>query len=210
MNRPAWLALGLLALTLVFTGWRYWHGRAVPMPQASSAVGAASAPAASAQSSTTLTNKVSAAAPESASSWGATLPEEELPTTEQDWAPSETAVISLREAARHGDPRTPPLAPPAPEREMPTAEELADPDLYLQYEARQQQAVYASFVEAAGREIAELDALIARAEQEGGVTEAQLEEGRRKRDMLIQQRDELLESHPELAAPQEDGQDAPE
>jgi len=54
-----------------------------------------------------------------------------------------------------------------------------------------------------------MDALIARAEAEGGVTEAQLEEGRRKRDMLLQQRDALLAEHPDLATGQDTDETAP-
>ena len=44
-------------------------------------------------------------------------------------------------------------------REMPPAEELADPGLYQQYEMRQKQQVYASFV-TANRKIGELESLI--------------------------------------------------
>lgn len=160
------------------------------------------------QSGTTLASKVEAPSlQQDDSAWydeQADLPAPEQPA----WQPSPSAVASLREAILNGDPRTPPLAE-APEREMPTEEELADPDLYLQYEMRQQQAVYASFVQAANRQLEEMDALIARAEQEGGVTEAQLEEGRSKRDMLLQQRDALLAEHPELQTELQTEEDTP-
>lgn len=160
------------------------------------------------QSGTTLASKIESPSPQrDDTAWYDE--QADLPTPEEPaWQPSPSAVASLREATLNGDPRTPPLAQ-APEREMPTEEELGDPDLYLQYEMRQQQAVYASFLEAANRQLEEMDALIARAEAEGGVTEAQLEEGRRKRDMLLQQRDALLAEHPELATGQDADQAAP-
>lgn len=160
------------------------------------------------QSGTTLANKIAAPAPQQDdTAWYDQ--QADLPAPEETaWEPSPSAVASLREATLNGDPRTPPLAK-APEREMPTEEELGDPDLYLQYEMRQQQAVYASFLEAANRQLEEMDALIARAEAEGGVTEAQLEEGRRKRDMLLQQRDALLAEHPDLATGQDTDETAP-
>lgn len=160
------------------------------------------------QSGTTLASKVGVSSPEQEETVWHDEQVDLPPLEEPAWQPSPSAVASLREATLNGDPRTPPLAE-APEREMPTEEELADPDLYLQYEMRQQQAVYASFLQAANRQLEEMDALIARAEAEGGVTEAQLEEGRRKRDMLLQQRDALLAEHPELATEQNAGQPAP-
>ena len=66
----------------------------------------------------------------------------------EQWQPDPQAVESLRRSMEEGDPRAPPIARRETEREMPTEAELADPELYLQYETRQQQKVYASFVQA--------------------------------------------------------------
>ena len=135
-------------------------------------------------------------------------PEPELPPLEQvqveepePWTPDPQAVESLRQSRLHGDPRTPPIARRETEREMPTEEELADPELYLQYEARQQQKVYASFVQASEKKIADLEAMIERGKQEG-VTPEQLAEGEEKLRRLQEMRDQLLAENPELAVEQ--------
>lgn len=112
--------------------------------------------------------------------------------------PAET-VAALRESMKNGDPRTPPLARSEDLREMPSAAELADPGLYQQYEQRQNQKVYASFVTAANQKITELEAQIARAEA-SGLPPEQLEEGRQKLEGLRGQRDEILQTHPDVAA----------
>jgi len=191
MNSKLVLAAGALLLVAIGVYALQPGGQASPGTVAPAAVPPAG------QSGTTLASKIESPLPQrDDTAWYDE--QADLPTLDEPaWQPSSSAVASLREATLNGDPRTPPLAP-SPEREMPTDEELSDPDLYLQYESRQQQAVYASFLQAANRQLEEMDALIARAEQEGGVTDAQLEEGRRKRDMLLQQRDALLAEHPEL------------
>lgn len=111
--------------------------------------------------------------------------------------PPPAHVTALRESMKNGDPRTPPLVRSDNLREMPTDQELADPGLYQQYEQRQTRKVYASFVSAANSKITELQALIKRGE-ETGLSQAQLEEGRRKLEGLQNQRNELLAAHPEL------------
>lgn len=113
--------------------------------------------------------------------------------------PSPQAVAALRESMRNGDPRTPPLVRNTDLREPPSAAELADPSQYQQYEARQNQAVRASFVAAANRKMAELEGLIARG-KEFGIAPEQLEEGIAKLDKLREQRDQLVAQHPELGA----------
>ena len=115
--------------------------------------------------------------------------------------PSARAVAALRESMENGDPRTPPLARSTNLREMPSAEELADPGLYQQYEMRQKQQVYASFVTAANRKIGELESLIEQGEA-FGIDPEQLAEGQRKLAGLMAQRDQLLEQHPELVEPE--------
>lgn len=55
-------------------------------------------------------------------------PASELAQPEQ-WQLDPEAVQSLRQSMEQGDPRAPPIARRETEREMPTEEELADPDL---------------------------------------------------------------------------------
>lgn len=117
---------------------------------------------------------------------------------EQGVRPDPDAVTSLRRAREEGDPRTPPLASDTPERIMPTDQELADPDLYLEYEARQKQQVLTSFLQASEKKAGELRRAIERAEGEG-LPEEQLAEGREKLERLEAMREQLLRDHPELA-----------
>ncbi|MBD3645010.1 MAG: hypothetical protein P1U59_10150 [Alcanivorax sp.] len=112
-------------------------------------------------------------------------------------APSPQAIAALRESMRHGDARTPPLAPGTDLREPPGDAELADPALYQQYEQRQQQQVYASFAQAADQRIPELEALIAKGRAEG-ISEAQLAEGEAKLAKLREQRDQLAAQQPSV------------
>lgn len=133
----------------------------------------------------------------------------EEPSTEPV-TPDPSAVASLRRGREQGEPRTPPLVENSPLRELPTDEELADPELYLEYEGRQKQQVLASFLKASERKTNELKAAIERAESEG-MPEAQLEEGREKLRRLEAMREQLLRDYPELApaADASGGQDAP-
>ncbi len=112
--------------------------------------------------------------------------------------PSDEVVSALRNSMENGDPRTPPLARSENLRDMPSSAELADPDLYQQYEQRQNQKVYASFASAATQKISELEKMIARAEAEGLPPE-QIQEGREKLEGLRNQRDEILQAHPDVA-----------
>ena len=84
---------------------------------------------------------------------------------------------------------------------MPTAAELADPDAYLAYEARQQQAVYQSFIDASRKKIDQLSVAIRRAEAEGGVTDEQLHEGKEKLKRLEAMHAQVLQEHPEVVVP---------
>jgi hypothetical protein len=126
--------------------------------------------------------------------------------TEQQEAPQEPAMgadlraESMRQAFLEGDDRTPPLASREPEqqRELPTAEELADPALYQQYEARQQMNVRESFARAARNRISELEQQLQQAEQMGADA-GQLREGREKLERLQQQYDQTVAETPELA-----------
>lgn len=111
--------------------------------------------------------------------------------------PDPENVASLKRGREEGEPRTPPLAEDRPGREMPSAEELADTDLYLEYEARQKADVLSSFIQASRKKSQELNKAIERAEAEG-LPEEQLEEGREKLRQLEATRKELEEQYPEL------------
>lgn len=110
------------------------------------------------------------------------------------------AVDALRQARQHGDPRTPPVARREP-RQAPPPEILDDRERYRLYEQGEKMAVYASFVDASKRRIAELESLVAQGEREGLPPE-QLAEGRRKLEALKGRREALLERFPDLAPPQ--------
>ncbi|WP_105101716.1 hypothetical protein [Microbulbifer pacificus] len=107
------------------------------------------------------------------------------------------AVSALRNSMTKGDPRTPPLAPRAEARVLPSAQELADHKLYQAYETRQKQQVYASFAAAAAKKITDLEEMMAHADQ-GGVTPEQLAEGHKKLSRLREQQALLLKQHPEI------------
>lgn len=199
-RQQGWLRPGLLAgLLIAASASAYWL-----LPQAPAGDTAAGV---TADTSPDVDPKVEAAATPAALPMIDTVAERSLPMPEKraDNAPSVVptpspqAVVALRESMRNGDPRTPPLVRNTDLREPPSAAELADPALYQQYEARQNQAVRASFVAAANRKMVELEGLIARG-KEFGIAPEQLEEGIAKLDKLREQRDQLVAQHPELAA----------
>ncbi len=199
---------GLLAgLLIAASASAYWL--LPPAPAAPAAPAGDTAAGVTADTSPVADPKVEAAATPAALPMIDTVAERSLPmpekradnapSAEPTPSPSPQAVAALRESMRNGDPRTPPLVRNTDLREPPSAAELADPALYQQYEARQNQAVRASFVAAANRKMVELEGLIARG-KEFGIAPEQLEEGIAKLDKLREQRDQLVAQHPELAA----------
>ncbi|WP_339345095.1 hypothetical protein [uncultured Alcanivorax sp.] len=201
-RQQGWLRPGLLAgLLIAASASAYWLLPQAPAGDTATGVTADTSP--------DVDPKVEAAAAPAALPMIDTVAERSLPMPEKraDNAPSAVptpspspqAVAALRESMRNGDPRTPPLVRNTDLREPPSAAELADPALYQQYEARQNQAVRASFVAAANRKMVELEGLIARG-KEFGIAPEQLEEGIAKLDKLREQRDQLVAQHPELAA----------
>ena len=205
-RQQGWLRPGLLAgLLIAASASAYWLLPQAPAGDTATGVTADTSP--------DVDPKVEAAAAPAALPMIDTVAERSLPMPEKraDNAPSAVptpspspqAVAALRESMRNGDPRTPPLVRNTDLREPPSAAELADPALYQQYEARQNQAVRASFVAAANRKMVELEGLIARG-KEFGIAPEQLEEGIAKLDKLREQRDQLVAQHPELAAEEGD------
>ena len=208
-RQQGWLRPGLLAgLLIAASASAYWL-----LPPAPAAPAGNAAAGVTAETSPDADPKVDAAAAPAALPMIDTVAERSLPMPEKraDNAPSTVsapspspqAVAALRESMRNGDPRTPPLVRSPDLREPPSAAELADPALYQQYEARQNQAVRASFVAAANRKMVELEGLIARG-KEFGIAPEQLKEGIAKLDKLREQRDQLVAQHPELAAEEGD------
>jgi len=81
-----------------------------------------------------------------------------------------------------------------------TPEELADPEAYQRYEARQNLRVYRDYVKAADTELPKLRAQVS-AGRAGGLTPEQLREGEEKLRRIEDMRNQLLGDHPELSAP---------
>lgn len=107
-----------------------------------------------------------------------------------DMAPSPIdATQSMSNAREHGDMRQPALQRDAP-REMPTAAELADPEAYQRYEARQNERLHKAYVKAADAEIPRLQKDIEQARQ-AGMSPEQLAEGEEKLRRIQAMRDQL-------------------
>jgi len=105
---------------------------------------------------------------------------------------------SLADARINGDPRTPPIARSAIEREMPTLEELADPDLYQEYETRQNQKVYRSFYSASKNKLVEMEKLMEQARSQG-VSEDKLREGEEKIAKMKAMREKLAQTYDDIS-----------
>ncbi|MFB9246389.1 hypothetical protein IV454_11440 [Massilia antarctica] len=104
-------------------------------------------------------------------------------------APS-PAWESMADARRHGDPHTPPLAPAALPGSGPSAAQLADPQAYRAYEARQEARVLAAFASAAELEVPRLQADVERA-RAAGISAAQIARVEEKIRRLQQLRREI-------------------
>lgn len=111
--------------------------------------------------------------------------------------PEANAAQSLAAYGMQGDPRVPPLVRSEHKTELPSAQELADPKAYAQYEVRQNLQVYASFIAASRQELPRLRAGIERGKREGIAPEkiAKIEEKVRRMEAMQAQ---LLREHPEL------------
>ncbi len=96
----------------------------------------------------------------------------------QDFSLDQDAIASMREARLHGDSRSPSLLRSEPS-ERASAQEMADPDLYLQYQAKQRSKIFVSYVQAAKPKLEKLRALVAAGEAQG-ISAEQLAEGRDK------------------------------
>ena len=103
----------------------------------------------------------------------------------------------MSEAREHGDARAPAIVR-SPEREAPTAAELADPEAYQRYEARQNQRLYSDYVKAADEAVPQLQKDIDRARREG-LPEEEIRKGEEKLRRIQAMRDQLRADHPDVA-----------
>ena len=124
------------------------------------------------------------------------MPREDVPLPPVAEGPPVDAIASLKQAREAGDARAPEVVR-SPEREAPTAAELADPEAYQRYEARQNERLYRSYVKSAEREIPVLQDQIAKGKQ-GGLTPEQIAEGEEKLRRIEAMRFQLMSDHPEL------------
>lgn len=100
------------------------------------------------------------------------------------------AVESLRQTRLHGDQRTPPIVRDETPKEEPTEAELADPEQYATYEARQHEKLMQAFLKAADSEVEKIRKQLAEGERAGLQGEA-LRESREKLEKLEAMREQL-------------------
>lgn len=110
----------------------------------------------------------------------------------------EDAAVSMAAAREHGDPMAPPIKHEADTREKASPEELADPDLYAKYEARQDRRLKQAYVKAAGPQLDQLEQDVAKA-RASGVDPKKIREGEEKIERLRAMREQLLQKDPGLA-----------
>lgn len=123
----------------------------------------------------------------------------DLDNSELDaWLPrlNSDAIASMQAARINGDPRAPKLSPSRP-RDMPTAEELADEELYLAYEQRQEKRMFRAFVEASKQKTALIQQYIDQAEA-GGISEEEVAFAREKIRKIEEMALKLQQEHPEI------------
>lgn len=107
------------------------------------------------------------------------------------------AIASFRDSIKNGDPRAPALNQSRQRDEEPTAAQLEDPQLYEQFERRQQMRVYRAYVEASKSKVAELETMIERGQREG-VDEEQIEFARAKIKGIQEMAEELKRDYPDI------------
>ena len=126
----------------------------------------------------------------------------ELPELSDDdmeaWLPrlNSDAIASMAQARTQGDARTPPIIRSAP-RQMPTAAELADEELYQKYEQRQEKRLFRAYVEASAAKIAVIESFIDQAEA-GGISEEEIAFAKQKIEGIRAQSEQLLRDNPDL------------
>lgn len=108
----------------------------------------------------------------------------------------EEAIASLRGGRMFGDPRTPPIERSAPQ-ERASAEELADPAKYAEFEGRQERKLKRAYVIEAEKYIAQLHADLARG-RAGGIPPDEIAKVEKKVKGIEEMRAKLLREDPGL------------
>lgn len=108
-----------------------------------------------------------------------------------------SAAVSMANTRLHGDPQAPPIVRSSETPVVPTEQELADPKAYLEYEARQNVRLYASYVRAVDKELPILRDDIARG-RAIGIAPDKIAKAEEKARRLEAMRAQLLKEHPEL------------
>ena len=138
---------------------------------------------------------VSLTAPLSESATKGLVAEESYP--EEEMTPLDSyAIESMGNARLNGDDRAPPIVRGS-QGESATPEEIESPELYLEYESRQERKIYKAYVEAADIKIEMLEEQIAIA-KERGMAEEELEVGIEKVRRIKEMKAQLLRDNPDL------------
>ena len=106
------------------------------------------------------------------------------------------AIESMADARLNGDDRAPPIVH-GPKGDYATPEEIESPELYLEYESRQERKIYKSYVEAADIKIEMLEEQISIA-KERGMAEEEIEVGIEKVRKIKEMKAQLLRDNPDL------------
>lgn len=120
---------------------------------------------------------------------------------------SEEKIAALRDSRINGDDRTPALNKTRVRDELPTAEALSDPELYQQFERRQQNRMFRAFVESSKTKVAELEKMIEQGKEQG-ISDEEIAFAEQKIAGIQAMAEELQQEHPEIMddsyAPPED------
>ncbi|MFZ5723295.1 MAG: hypothetical protein ACOY33_06505 [Pseudomonadota bacterium] len=125
--------------------------------------------------------------------------EPELPPELADIPLDPDAIASLRGGRVFGDPRTPPIERSAP-REEPTVDELADPERYAEYEARQERKIKRAYVIEAEKYAKQLREDIEKGKAMG-IPADEIAKVREKVRRIEEMRAKLLADDPQLLDP---------
>jgi len=106
------------------------------------------------------------------------------------------AIASLRGARLLGDPRAPPIERSAP-GEAATAEELADPARYAEYESRQEKKLKRAYVIEAEKYLEQLRSDVERG-RAAGIPADEIAKVEKKIDGIAKMREQLLRDDPTL------------
>jgi hypothetical protein len=106
-------------------------------------------------------------------------------------------MSSMAAARLYGDHRTPPIERSAKTRVMPTQQELDNPDLYSEYEARNKPKVYKSFYRASEKKLEMMEALVEQG-RKNGASEKNIREGEEKIAAMKAMRLKLEKEHDDL------------